>query len=77
MTYTHRNGEKEAPTVMGVYWFRGQYSNSEIQQNLYRLQHYPETGDWVCVDTFGSEDTYHSHEFNGQWWGPVASPWGE
>lgn len=75
MSYTHRNGEEEAPTVMGIYWFKGHSSGLEKTQDVYRFQRYPETGDWVCIDTFESDYAYRPHELEGQWWGPIVPPW--
>lgn len=73
MKYTHRNGEKDAPTESGLYWFNGR-CDGEIKELLPVISDHrigvlawrPMAGDgWyeqiIC--------------FTGRWWGPVTAPW--
>lgn len=65
-TYSHRNGETEAPTLMGKYWFLGWRTNMGTSTRVM------DTLDlWSDGRIYGdSIDAYA-----GQWWGPVQAPW--
>lgn len=76
-TYTHRNGETEAPTEDGFigtgrYWFKGEMTS----------------GDCGTYQIVGIVECYLAHVYNdetgetlpksacvGQWWGPIVPPW--
>lgn len=69
--YAHRNGETEAPTVPGKYWFLGQRIHGDvvieercavdlIDGEINPFAYYTTSADPVWV---------------GQWWGPVVPPW--
>ena len=75
MTYAHRNGETEAPTVPGLYWFRG---TCELWTGIINLQ--------MALHTIGREGRLLAWEelsqehlpmqcFAGQWWRPIVPPW--
>lgn len=73
MTYTHRNGETDAPTVPGNYWFNGQ-CDGDIKEML------PVISDWhggvlAWRPMYGDGWYEKIARFTGQWWGPVNSPW--
>lgn len=78
--YSHRNGETEAPTADGAYWFRG--------KRFHRWNTPADSGDWHddtgsllnCRD--GDVEPYGGYwtcgrctATDGQWWGPVLAPW--
>lgn len=67
MNYTHRNGETDAPTVDGAYWFDGfrtQPSGNRIHvmDILKRIDGVIERHDAPA-------------SWDGQWWGPIVAPW--
>lgn len=75
MTYTHRNGEAESPTVPGQYWFRGYRENDAKRFDEQKI---------VLVDKFLDEIRIDPHEYwtcqepkkwAGEWWGPIVPPW--
>lgn len=77
MTYIHRNGEREAPAVDGLYWFKGitesLFPGETIQRPIQVLTASGETLAWNdSVLSFRE-----INEFDGQWWGPVVPPWGQ
>jgi hypothetical protein len=71
MTYGHRNGETEPPTIAGYYGFMRK-----------GLRH-----GWIVTvvqyDKHGEMRSYsgtlHDEEYRelepGQWWGPIEGPW--
>lgn len=65
-TYVHRNGETEAPTVLGKYWFNGWHTSMGASKRIM------DTLDlWSDGRVYGdSIDAYA-----GQWWGPLPQPW--
>lgn len=81
MIYTHRNGEAEAPTVTGLYWFRGKRRHWRGGLTEWTT----DTGSLLRVHvTTGEMLPYGSYWTNGkclqaagEWWGPVVAPWEE
>ena len=71
MTYAHRNGETEPPTVAGRYWFSGAISGwSTSEMTLVTLDCAMAWNNRADVESF-----VDIAEFVGQWWGPVLAPW--
>lgn len=74
MIYTHRNGETEAPTVPGRYWFRGTVDDRR-KVFLTHAKKYPSLG-WMAYDDDERVESYiEIDRWKGEWWGPVAPPW--
>ena len=74
-TYTHRNGETEAPTKPGKYWFRGIATTWTGRINLQiALDAIDEDGRLLVWEERSWEHLPVGH-FAGQWWGPIAPPW--
>jgi hypothetical protein len=72
MTYTHRNGETDAPTIGGHYWFRGQVKKPGQKRGNRR---------YCVIHAFGvkaeADGRFFDFDcFSGQWWGPLVAPWG-
>lgn len=79
-TYSHRNGEPEAPTQDGTYWFQGKRFHKwstpadfgDWREDAGSLLHIrdggiePYGGYWTCGNCVATD---------GQWWGPVQAPW--
>ena len=75
--YTHRNGDLEAPTVVGQYWFRGTFfggtNNFDVAGQV----------GVIAADNFGLMafcplEYYEDIEsFSGEWWWPIVPPWQE
>lgn len=69
--YSHRNGETDAPTIPGTYWFKGTVNwwyrgaltttNSDCTAAWDDTTNHPSFLDISC--------------HLGQWWGPIAAPW--
>ena len=73
MNYAHRNGETEAPTVAGLYWFDGH--RTSIAGNKLHVMDMLEVDKDGCIDpdfTFATIVT----SWDGKWWGPIVAPWG-
>lgn len=72
VTYTHRNGDIEPPTIEGLYWFDGTAESDEkIKRPIQVLTASGETLAWNdAVLSFREIE-----EFTGLWWGPVMPPW--
>lgn len=60
--YSHRNGETEPPSESGYYWFDG----FVIMSSGNRLR---------VRDMLEPEQEPRDRTYEGQWWGPVTSPW--
>jgi hypothetical protein len=72
-TYSHRNGETEAPIASGKYWFAGEVS-SEIATERYKVTDTVDVNDNHAYNDVHGE-TLHLWNYAGQWWGPVLAPW--
>lgn len=82
MTYTHRNGETEPPTIPGDFWYKGKLHHRGHTDESRNYHHdcggmfhiYPH---WhtnkLCID--GEECIHYMEDAEGQWWGPVVPPW--
>jgi len=68
VTYTHRNGETETPTVKGSYWFKGT-CNTYAQLEIAFMIDF--VGDLIYI----GNGPYRLAAFTGQWWGPILPPW--
>lgn len=69
--YNHRNGETDAPTESGWYWFSGEHDgviHAGLIHVVSGIKH-PEA--WP---TWNDGWSYLS-EYQGQWWGPLTPPW--
>ena len=75
MIYTHRNGETEAPTMPGKYWFLGvcQLRTGEINLQI-ALDLIGSDGRMLAWEE-RSQDLLTMGHFTGQWWGPIVAPW--
>lgn len=73
MTYTHRNGETEAPTVPGKYWLKGSCLSYAIADLIPVIAE----DDHLCAwRPYWGEGWFERMEhFTGQWWGPIVAPW--
>lgn len=76
--YTHRNGERDAPTVEGIYWFKGKIHHRDYAHDAAGLksvsEHWRYEGheNWLVE----SEESEHPlKDAEGQWWGPIEAPW--
>ena len=72
-SYTHRNGETEAPTIPGQYWFTGHCQGEKIKEIIPVIAENNTFCAWRPV--FGDGWFERSEHFNGQWWGPIVAPW--
>lgn len=73
MTFSHRNGETEPPTVAGRYWFDGYRIWSDSKgQNVKDIVEINERG-WIYNCIGGWTDSLM--DFNGKWYGPIVAPW--
>lgn len=63
--YSHRNGEAKAPTVVGKYWFSGNFAG-HLMADVISV--YSDGAVWYA-DAYDKTDNY-----DGQWWGPVLPP---
>jgi hypothetical protein len=84
VTYTHRNGETEPPTIEGMYWFRGKgrsefgYGPTTIECEGRTWVRFSELdgaiyGPFVSIE--GNELLQIGLEVEGQWYGPIVPPW--
>jgi hypothetical protein len=79
--YTHRNGETEAPTVPGKYWFKGRCHARDladltpvmVTDDPEILAYNVEILAWLPGWDGGQFEDIKW--FAGQWWGPVSAPW--
>lgn len=72
--YSHRNGEAEAPTIRGQYWFKGTIED-RTKAMICHVTEWPDDG-WQVWDNTDYIESYVSiGGANGQWWGPVVPPW--
>lgn len=81
MTYLHRNGETEPPTVEGWYWVQTNAPYSVWQGVLMRyvslyddILDKPVTHIAYRIDSIGAE-TLEAIGHSLRWWGPVIPPW--
>lgn len=76
--YTHRNGEKVAPTVEGRYWFYGEIDGRK-KAEIFTVVSSPMLGvmeyDRLTVNDDGGVTFRAIADFSGQWWGPLHAPW--
>lgn len=69
--YSHRNGEREAPTIDGYYWFDGEIPelnslHPSQRRIIAEVLHGAFLSDYQMPDV---------NECKGRWWGPVVPPW--
>lgn len=79
MTYSHRNGETEPPTVEGWYWFWGKHIG------WVKRGDFPNRKDILHVDSVGNTRYWKRGtayprgmpvtDVVGKWWGPLPEPW--
>jgi hypothetical protein len=71
--YSHRNGETDAPTEFGYYWFRGNVQGYPVAQKVTVMRHLA-SGNLLVADV---EEGSRLDKFDGQWWGPIVEipPW--
>lgn len=82
MTYSHRNGETEPPTVRGCYIYQGKIIKpGQVRGSYHR----------TCGLVIGASDDLRFRignlgfgrggeavcvrDCSGQWWGPITLPW--
>lgn len=73
MAFAHRNGETEAPTTPGRYWFKGAmdgWTRAVFTTVVATDKGVMAWNDMSHVDSFTDIS-----QFEGQWWGPVVPPW--
>ena len=75
MTYPHRNGETEAPTVPGLYWFRSSAHSWFPEQEFQRPIHVLNTSGEALAWNDGRQSYDEIDDFVGKWWGPIVAPW--
>lgn len=68
MTYSHRNGETDAPTVAGWYWFEGR---RYLNDNMARAVADVWLTDGGYVAKVRAWKTRRIGELYGKWYGPV------
>ena len=73
MTYTHRNGETEAPTRTGLYWFAG-LADGRTMRRITEVQ--ADSGETLAWNDI-CRSFREIEEFVGEWWGPLVPPWEE
>lgn len=74
-SYSHRNGEKEPPTVEGGYFFLGFYAGKIWNYFfLYDGTHWDAEGS-DTVTRIDDEWEIEFDKMDGHWWGPVPLPW--
>lgn len=68
--YSHRNGETDAPTKRGYYWFSGMAGDEPYEDMITVLQ-------WASGENLVAmgADTTDLLEFKGKWFGPIVPPW--
>lgn len=80
MTYSHRNGETEPPTVEGWYWFQGAITYRGMQDlPWWGLVAVPSYRGHVASMRPHTQSNILAHvnldETKGRWWGPIEPPW--
>jgi len=65
--YAHRNGETDAPTADGFYWYLD--NDTEYQYGVVNIV------DGYVFGSLSKSDDGYLELFEGQWWGPVVPPW--
>ncbi len=73
--YSHRNGETEAPTLPGKYWFEGVCKLATGRINLQIILNCIGRDDRIMAWEERSAEYLHGHCFAGTWWGPILAPW--
>lgn len=68
--YANRNGETDAPTEAGCYWFSGTCTTYAQLEIAFMVD---VTGGLVYI----GDGPYKPDVFAGQWWGPISPPWGQ
>lgn len=74
-TYAHRNGDTEAPTMPGKYWFSGTATLWTGRINLRTVLDCTERDGRILAWEERSQYYLLLGHFAGQWWGPVEPPW--
>lgn len=79
MTYSHRNGESELPTIEGYYWRRNEpYSRHTPIVQVFRdldSSRGEEARLFMLALGMVSEIELSAYGDEMQWWGPVTPPW--
>lgn len=69
ITYSHRNGETEPPTIDEAwYWFDGGLNDIEHPRGVLYI---------FDGATYADGEMWSISELKGRWWGPVTPPWGD
>lgn len=75
MSYSHRNGETEPPTMAGMFGFRHSAGKRGwIVDVVERHGKFERVMDYMDDD---DDSTLSIEDFDGQWWGPITGPWDE
>lgn len=73
--YSHRNGEAEAPTINGDFWFDG-HDDDGKETKAKLLVTEDSSGRFALLfDTKDRRSIYRLSHLTGKWWGPVTPPW--
>ena len=82
MTYSHRNGETDAPTQHGWFWYAGAINFPDMQSltwsGLVYFIYFAADEDSSVMRPHVSHSTLaivRQDEAVGHWWGPVTPPW--
>lgn len=67
-------GKVRQPTQDGYYWFKGTFRGLRCD-DIVKLSTLPFTGRWAMPTERGG--LFHLEDFEGEWWGPLTSPWEE
>lgn len=73
--YSHRNGEKQPPTVEGAYWFLGKYNRPSDWNYMFFYFPSPDMPNHVTRPDDEWEIPFT--DLDGRWWGPVHIPFGD
>lgn len=71
MTYSHRNGETEPPTVKGWYWLRHLRGKTYVPGQPFVFLAKKKYGKVLFIVDFDMPVA----DIHGKWWGPVVPPW--
>jgi hypothetical protein len=72
MTYTHRNGETDAPTTPGAYWIRGHDYDGVYRMEIVNVWKH---ANGISVWDIRTESHQPVNFYSAQWWGPIVAPW--